>query len=74
MQPNYPPPPPPGRWVRLSEGAARVGLPPRVLKTCITSGTASIRTQQLGPRGLIYLAENDLGPFADKLQRVGATR
>lgn len=74
MQPISPPPPPTGRWVRLSEAAARVGLTPRVLKTCIASGTASIRAQQLGPRGLTYVAEADIGPFADKLQRVGAQR
>ena len=77
MQPNLPPPPPPpppGRWVRLSEAAARVGLPPRVLKTCISAGTAGMRAQQLGLRGLTYVAEADIQPFADKLQRTGGQR
>ena len=66
--------PPPGRWVRLAEAAARVGLPPRVLRTCINSGTASMRAQPLGPRGLLYVAENDIQAFADHLQRAGGQR
>jgi len=75
MNPTAPPPPtPPGRWVRLAEAAARVGIPPRVLKTSIAAGVANIRVQHLGQRGLMYVAEADVQPFADKLQRLGATR
>jgi hypothetical protein len=66
--------PPITRWVRLSEAAARVGLPPRVLKTCISAGTACIRSQQLGPRGLTYCAEADIPQFADRLSRTGSAR
>lgn len=74
MQTNAPPPPPPGRWIRASEGSARVGLPTGVFKRCLESGSTGIRTMAVGKRGLVYIAENDLGQFADRLQRVGATR
>jgi len=74
MQTNQPPPPPPGRWIRMAEAAARVGVPTRVLKTCISAGTSGMRVQPLGARGILYVAENDVQPFADKLQRVEAQR
>ena len=74
MQPIYPPPSPTGRWVRLSEGAARIGLPAGVLKRWLENGATGIRTMAVGKRGLVHVAENDLGQFADKLQRTGTAR
>ena len=63
--------PPVGRWLRLAEGAARLGLPPRVLRTSIEAGTAAVRAQRLGARGMLYVAEGDLEQFALQLQRGG---
>lgn len=67
-------PPPPGRWVRLSEAAARVGITPRMLKSCILSGDAAMRVQEIGARGLWHVPEADIQPFADKLQDVRAAQ
>lgn len=60
------PKPPPGRWIRVSEAAARLGMPPNLLAQTIAAGRApaAVRFVHLGRRGLLHLAENDLHTLA----------
>ena len=73
MQPAQAPPPP-GRWVRIAEAAARVGMPAGMLKRCILSGNTGMRVQELGARGIWHVADTDLQQYAAQLQDVRAQR
>jgi hypothetical protein len=66
------PPPPVARWVRLSEAAARVGIPPRLLASDIEAGNAHVRTQTFGRRGLVFVASEDVEALRHRLEQGGA--
>lgn len=67
-----PPPLPVSRWLRLSEAAARVGIPPRLLRSDIEAGRAALRTQVLGKRGLLFVAAEDADALRFRLEQGGA--
>jgi len=62
------------RWERLSTAAARLGLPPRVLRDEIDAGRASIRTAALGKRGLHFVAAQDVDAYSLALADREVTR
>jgi hypothetical protein len=59
--------PPPGRWCRLNEAAARLGIPPALLAADIAAGRSGLRFMHLGARRLVHVADADLALAAAKL-------
>lgn len=58
---------PPGRWIRLNEAAARLGVSPVLLAADIAAGRAALRYQHFGHRRLMHVAESDLQQLAARL-------
>lgn len=70
--PEIPVPPPPvlpvRRWERVSEAAARAGLPSAdLLVSELGAGRCSIRVARLGKRGMLFVASEDVDAWARRL-------
>jgi hypothetical protein len=61
------PRPPADRWERYTQAAARIGVPPGVLRASIESGVANIRAAKLGKRQLLHVVAADVDTFARRI-------
>lgn len=59
--------PPPGRWVRLNEAAARLGIPAALLSADLVAGRAGLRYMRLGARQLMHVSDADIQLAAVRL-------
>ena len=61
--------PPPGRWLRVSEAAPRLGMAPGLLAASIAAGRLDLRFVHLGRRPLLHLAEHDVEALRAQLAK-----